>query len=98
MEIEARVAQAALRLWGFREICQKTKDERTGRQGVPRGFRICASAIPVNLPPSFSRGDAPLGRVGRPLRAGFLFRSLCAAQESSGQCDGWSGKKRLTGG
>lgn len=85
MEVELRVAREALRVWGFKEACQRTKDEIAGRQGVPKGPRNCASAIPVNLPPSFSRGVAPLGRVeprflpSTSLCAGFLFRAFPAA-------------------
>lgn len=73
---------------GFREAFQRTKDETAGRQGNPNGLRNCAaSALPVNLPPSFSRGVAPLGRVGPgflpgpSLYAGFLFPSLLAVLE-----------------
>ena len=54
MEIKSRVARKALRVWNFKEVSQRTKDEIAGQQDVLNGPRNCASAIPINLPPSFS--------------------------------------------
>ena len=54
MEIKSRVARKALRVWDLKEVSQRTKDEIAGQQDVLTGPRNCASAIPINLPPSFS--------------------------------------------
>ncbi|XP_014641330.1 PREDICTED: uncharacterized protein LOC106801502 [Ceratotherium simum simum] len=91
MEIESRVARKALRAWGFEEACQRTKVETAGRQGTANDPRNCAaSALPVNLPPSFSGGSAPLGRVGLASSPGlFCMPGFCSRHSS--QSWSWAG-------
>lgn len=64
-----------------RRPVQRIKDELAGRHGALNHPRNWTSALPVNLPPSFSIGVASLGRVGPrflpvpSLYARFLYRS-----------------------
>jgi hypothetical protein len=87
MEIESRVAQEALRVWGFKKARQETKYETAGGRVLQT---VPGATLPVHLQ-SFSREVAPLGRMGPRLPpssssyAEFWVPSLPSALEQGGK-------------
>lgn len=88
--------------WVSRRPVQRIKDELAGRQGAPNRPRNWTSALLVNLPPSFSRGIASLGRVGLrflpvpSLYARFLHRS--SLSPGAGRAVRWLAWEVVAGG